>query len=123
MPAGDYCCVPGQQKQLVVRMSLRGMSTKDISIATGISARAVSWLMSQWKSTGHTVKHSIAIGRPRVLTPLDLAYTESLIEQRTDVFLSELQEALFIAHEVDIDNITISHVLYRRGYTRKKVSI
>ncbi|KAF9472992.1 hypothetical protein BDN70DRAFT_886343, partial [Pholiota conissans] len=77
MPAGNYCCIPGQQKQLVVRMSLRGMSTKDISIATGISARAVS--------------------------------------------LSELQEALFIAHEGDIDTITISRALYRGGYTRKKV--
>ncbi|KAF9475006.1 hypothetical protein BDN70DRAFT_884224, partial [Pholiota conissans] len=113
MPAGNYFCIPEQQKQLVVRISLGGI------IATGISARAVRQHMSQWKSTGHTVKHSIAIGRPHVLTLLDFAVTSS-IEQRTNIFLSELQEALFIAHEVDIDTTTISRALYRKGYTRKK---
>jgi hypothetical protein len=38
-----------------------------------------------------------------------------------DIHRKELQYALFVAYNVDIEVSTITRVLYRRGFTRKKV--
>lgn len=72
MAAGNFRYIPEEQKKLVLTMSLRGMPTKDIASATGITARTIRRLLSRWKSTGETVKHPIDTGRPRVLTGLEI---------------------------------------------------
>ena len=63
MPAtGNYCYIPKEQKQLVVKMSvLRGMTTKDIASATGIATRTIRRLLSQWVSTGEPVSYDIVV--------------------------------------------------------------
>ena len=45
-----------------------------------------------------------------------LQYLESLIEQKLDIYLSELREQLEAAYKVQVDETTISHTLKRHGY-------
>ncbi|KDQ56163.1 hypothetical protein JAAARDRAFT_132917, partial [Jaapia argillacea MUCL 33604] len=39
-----------------------------------------------------------------------------------DLYLSELRDALWEAHHIDVDKTTISHTLKRHGFSRKHVS-
>jgi hypothetical protein len=48
-------------------------------------------------------------------------YLESLVEQTPDIYGRELQHALFVAYNIDVDVSTITRALHRRGFTRKKV--
>ena len=51
----------------------------------------------------------------------NLKYLESLVEQTPDIYGRELQFALFVAYNVDVDVSTIMRALHRRGFTQKKV--
>ena len=46
---------------------------------------------------------------------------EGLVEQTPDIYGIELQYALFVAYNVDVDVSTITRALHRRGFTWKKV--
>ncbi|KAF8954675.1 Homeodomain-like protein [Flammula alnicola] len=118
----SYRYIPEEQKQLVLTMSLRGMRVKDIVKATGICRRTVARIKGTWKSTGEVVRKSLENGRPRVLSSLEVSYLESLVERTPDIYGRELQYALFVAYNVDVDVSTITRALHRRGFTRKKVS-
>jgi hypothetical protein len=45
----------------------------------------------------------------------------ALIEQTPDIYLDEIQEYLYIQHDVDLSLATISRTLHRHGYGSKKV--
>ena len=53
--AGSYRHHISEEKKLVIPMSLRGMKTKDIELATGIKHHAIQRCISLWKSTGEVV--------------------------------------------------------------------
>ncbi|KAF8203990.1 hypothetical protein BJ912DRAFT_941579 [Pholiota molesta] len=84
-------------------MSLRGTATKEIATATGVSPRTISRILRLWKTTGQTAKHSLDKGRPRALTSLEVSYLVGLVERRPDIYVSELQQALFVAYDVEVD--------------------
>ena len=50
-------------------------------------------------------------------------YLECMIEKRPDIYVSELQNALFEVYGTEVDATTITRALYHRGFTRKKVCI
>lgn len=54
-------------------MSLRGMKTKDIGLATGIKPCTIRKWLQLWKATGALVKRPLERGRPRVLTSLEVS--------------------------------------------------
>jgi len=54
-------------------------------------------------------------------THSDLQYLESLVEKRPDIMVQEMQNALYIAYNVEVDGTTITRALRKRGFTRKKV--
>ena len=45
----------------------------------------------------------------------------ALIEHTPDIYLDELQEQLFIQHDLDVSLATISRTLHRLGIGSKKV--
>ena len=51
-----------------------------------------------------------------------LQYLENLVEQRSDIYMKELQHALFAAYNVEVDGSTITRALHRRGFTRKTIT-
>ncbi|PPQ97475.1 hypothetical protein CVT26_002823 [Gymnopilus dilepis] len=119
---GNYRYIPEEQKKLIITMSLRGMKVKDIVSATGICKTTVCGVRRMWKATGEVVAKPLDNGRPRVLTALEVSYLESLVEQQPDIYVHELQDALFKAYEKHVDGKTITRALRRQGLTRKTVT-
>ena len=123
----------------------RGQTPANIENATGISVRTVQRVRRLWLSTGRGAKHPLEKGRGRILTSLEvsvsdyslnsgftlqvlkaiillfLQFLESLVEQRPDIYLKELQHALFVVYDVEVSNNTVNRALRNRGFTRKKV--
>ncbi|KAF8805110.1 hypothetical protein BYT27DRAFT_7224881 [Phlegmacium glaucopus] len=117
----NFHYIPDEQKKLILTMHLRGMCFRDIETATGIGIRTIQRIKRSWLLTGKVVNKPLEPGRHRCLTSLEVSYLESLIEQRPDIYMKELQHALFVAYNVEVDGSNITRALHRRGFTRKKV--
>ncbi|KZT40204.1 hypothetical protein SISSUDRAFT_972953, partial [Sistotremastrum suecicum HHB10207 ss-3] len=114
--------IPIPQKELIVIMR-RTMTVKAIAAATEISERAITRVLKNFRDTGSVTGQRLCpIGRPRELSSWDVDYLESLIERKPDIFLSELQQSLRNACNVEVSAETIGRSLKRRGLTRKTVS-
>ncbi|KAJ6524183.1 Homeodomain-like protein, partial [Mycena capillaripes] len=115
--------IPRAQKQLVVIMKANGSPREQIAEATGFHIRTVDRILSTWRATGKVARVPLQLGRPRILTSLDVLFLEGLVERTPDIYLFELQNALAEATGLDVDKNTIRDALFRRGYTRKVVRI
>ncbi len=68
----NYQFIPSEQKQLLVVMLCKGLSPKEISGATGVSVRTIQRVRRLWLDTGKVVKPALEMGRPRVLSSLEV---------------------------------------------------
>ncbi|KAK7041106.1 hypothetical protein R3P38DRAFT_346857 [Favolaschia claudopus] len=93
--SGNRRHIPKEQKDLIVVMAHHKSAT-EIADETGISLRTVQRVLRKWRQTGSTVRIPIELGRPRILTALEVDYLEGLVLRTPDV--------------------------YTRGYTRKTIS-
>ncbi|KAF8493763.1 hypothetical protein F5888DRAFT_1617681, partial [Russula emetica] len=109
------------QKELIMTMA-HSMTPKEIAKVTKVSERTIQRVVHLWKQTGLVVQKPVNPGRPRELDMEDVMYLESLIHHTLDMYLSELRNTLLTGRGIDVDESTVSCTLYRRGYTRKKVS-
>lgn len=108
-------------KEQLVYMS-RNMKPKEIAKCTGIGKTCIYRTLGLWKRTSHVSRKPVRIDCPRVLNGIDLAYLESVIERTPDASLPELKSLLHQARRVSVSEATISRVLRRRGFTRKRVT-
>jgi hypothetical protein len=69
---GNFRYIPEEKKKLILTMSLRGMKTKEIEDATGITSRTIRRVTNLWKLTGEVVKRPLERGRPRILTSIEV---------------------------------------------------
>jgi hypothetical protein len=71
---GNRRHIPVDQKKLVVIMASnkKPKEIKEIADATGISVRTVQRILEKWRTTGNCVKIPLELGRPRILTALDV---------------------------------------------------
>lgn len=134
---GNYRFIPEAQKKLIITMLDRGQTPADVEHATGISVRTVQRVWRLWLSTGRVIQRPLEAGRQRILTSLEvsvsnslasgqdfglfLQFLESLVEQRPDIYLNELQRAIFVVYDTDVSVKTIERALRNCGFTRKKV--
>ncbi|KIJ91793.1 hypothetical protein K443DRAFT_75422, partial [Laccaria amethystina LaAM-08-1] len=118
---GNYPFISAEQKWLVLTMSLHGMLIRDIVSVTGICKRTMRRVRSTWKDTGDVVRRSLENGRQRSLSSLEVLYLESLVEKQPDIYARELQHALFMAYDVEVDTTTITRALHRHGFTCKNI--
>ena len=136
----NFHYISEEQKKLIIIMSVHGMSCKDIEKAMGIGVRAIQRVKKLWWLSGKVVNKALDNGRPHILTSLsqyenfpsvlplscscihfNLQYLENLVEKRPDIMVWEMQNALFIAYNVKVDEITITQALHEHGFTQKKV--
>ncbi|KAK7021409.1 hypothetical protein VNI00_017360 [Paramarasmius palmivorus] len=119
---GNYCYVHPEKKKTYVTQYYQGLKPRTICTTSGYSLRAFYRLQKLYETTGQVTKRPLVPGAPRVLTSLQLDYLEGLIERTPDIYLSEMQDALWNVFEVDVDVKTISNSLRRRGFTQKKIA-
>lgn len=57
------------------------------------------------------------------LLHIALQFTLAIIEANPEVYLDEIQDELFLQHDIDVSLATISRLLKSLGITSKKVRI
>jgi transposase len=73
MPAtGNRRHTPPEHKQLMVVMASYKTS-KEIAEITNTSERTVQRVINKWRTTGQYVHIPLELGRPRILTALDVS--------------------------------------------------
>ncbi|EJF60806.1 hypothetical protein DICSQDRAFT_32689, partial [Dichomitus squalens LYAD-421 SS1] len=107
---GNRRNISDEEKRMVVIMAER-LKPADIAEITRIRPSTVRKVLRLWRTTGEVSQRSHITGRPRALTGLEIAYLESLIERKPDMYLSELKQQLEAAYEVRVDETTISRAL------------
>ncbi|KAG2749320.1 hypothetical protein P692DRAFT_201908963 [Suillus brevipes Sb2] len=136
---GNRRHIPESVKQQWITMSAH-MKSKDIAHVTHSSHRTVNRVLRLSRLTGSVIQKPLQAGRPCLLTSSDATasiiiwhaklnyyshnshqYLEACVEHTPDIFLHELQSALWDARGVDVSLQTIEKTLQRHGFTRKKV--
>ncbi|KAF8055895.1 hypothetical protein FPV67DRAFT_1433604, partial [Lyophyllum atratum] len=107
---GNYRHIHPEQKKLITVLSCT-MKPAEIASKTHFSLRTVHRILKTWRETGEVSRSEGQRGRRRILNPYEVTYLEGLVEHTPDIYLRELQNALFKAFEVDVDERTISRSL------------
>ncbi|KAJ7189358.1 hypothetical protein GGX14DRAFT_326455, partial [Mycena pura] len=97
-------------------------SNEDIAIDLNMPLRVVQRVQQTWAEIGEVCRDRRHKGRPPLLSTQNTKFMLALIDQTPDIYLDEIQEYLYIQHDVDVSLATISRTLHRLGYGSKKLS-
>ncbi|KZP27723.1 hypothetical protein FIBSPDRAFT_730513 [Athelia psychrophila] len=120
MSAGNRRYINPAQKDLIVSMAAH-MSSAEIAKVTHISWRTVYQVVTLWQQTGKVERKKVVSGPSCELDSGDVAYLIGMIGRTSDLYQSELRNALLMMRGINAHETTISRTLARNGYTRKKV--
>jgi len=109
-------------KETALAMSLQGIGDSEIREYTGISERSLKRLRHTYRNTGAVSAKPDVVGRPRMLTAMEVKFLCDCVARQPDMALSELQAELREACAIDTSIQTIARSLQREGYTMKTVT-
>ncbi|KAJ7697302.1 hypothetical protein B0H16DRAFT_1232233, partial [Mycena metata] len=108
---GNQRHISPELKRLVVVMNANCVPNPVIAVATGFHPRTVHRILETWCNTGNVVRIPLELGRPRILTSLDVSFLEGLVERTPDIYTFELQNALYAATGLEVSKNTICNTL------------
>ncbi|KAJ7618096.1 hypothetical protein DFH06DRAFT_944705, partial [Mycena polygramma] len=97
-------------------------TSKEIARDLNMPLRVVQRVKSTWAEIGEVCRDRRHKGRAPLLSTGNTKFMLALIEHTPDVYLDEIQDHLFIQHDVDVSLATISRTLHRLGIGSKKLS-
>ncbi|SRR6266498_5970582 len=107
---------------LIVERTLEGLSCRTIARQLNIGKTSVSRTFLQFKKYGCVEDLSpLGPGRSRILTTNDIKYLESLLKEKVDWYLWELQSEMELWLDYQISYCTIWRAMHCLGYTHKQV--
>jgi len=100
------------------------LTQEEIQAYTTMSPGQQKRILLRWRKTGQVKqqKDRRTYGRPRHLTPQDVAFIQGTISKTCDTYLDELQETLRDSCGVDASAQTIWRALKRSGFSMKKLT-
>ena len=109
---------------LIVERILEGFSCRTTARQFKISKSSVSRVFIHFKKYG-CVEDLLPLGpgRSRILKVEDSKYLESLLKERVDWYLWELQSEMELWSGYQIGYCTIWRAIHRLGYTHKQVNM
>lgn len=107
---------------LIVERVLEGLPHRTIARQLNISKSSVSRIFLLFKKYG-CVDDLLPLGpgRSRILTTDDIKYLESLLKEKVDWYLWELQSEMELWLSRQVSYCTIWRAMHRLGYTHKQV--
>ncbi|KAJ7099892.1 hypothetical protein B0H15DRAFT_736059, partial [Mycena belliarum] len=96
--------------------------TRQIAKDLDMPRRVVQRVKRTWAEIGEVCRNRTHKGRPPMLSISNTKFMLALIEHTPDIYLDEIQEKLFIQHDIDVSLATISRTLHRLGIGSKKLS-
>ncbi|KAJ7202544.1 hypothetical protein GGX14DRAFT_330957, partial [Mycena pura] len=94
----------------------------EIAIDLDMPVRVVQRCIQTWTEIGEVCRERRYKGRPPLLSAHNTKLMLALIEQSPDIYLDEIQEHLYMMHNMDVSLATICRTLHRLGMARKKLS-
>ncbi|KAJ7778716.1 hypothetical protein DFH07DRAFT_715713, partial [Mycena maculata] len=93
-----------------------------IAIDLDMPLCVVQRIKQTWQEIGEVCRDRRHVGRAPLMSPANSKFMLALVEHSPDIYLDEIQEALFTQHDIDVSLATISRTLHRLGYSSKKLS-
>ncbi|KAJ6586665.1 hypothetical protein B0H10DRAFT_1628922, partial [Mycena sp. CBHHK59/15] len=97
-----------------------------IAISLNMPLRVVQRIKQTWREIGEVCRDRKHLGRSPMLlqanTSASLQFMLALLDHSPDMYLDEIQEHLYLQHEVDCFLATICRTLHRLGIGSKKLS-
>jgi len=108
---------------LIIERVLEGLSRRTIAKQLDISKTSVSRVFLQFQKYGCVEDlQPSAAGRSRILSINDMKYLETLLKEKIDWYLWEIQSEMELWLGRHISYCTIWRAVHRLGYTHKQVS-
>ena len=115
--------LPDQLRSDIETYFRRGNTTDQIHRFTFVSKRQITRMRKNLKMYDVVVPPKAPVqGRPRTLSPLVEDALLEYLEQRPQAYCDEMCWFIWDEFDIDIRERTMSTVLKRLGWTRKKVS-
>jgi transposase len=118
--------------------TLKKTST-EIAIDLDMPLRVVQRVKKTWREIGDVCRDRKYIGRSPMMSPaetkvwvfplfhhcplISMKFMLALIDHTPDIYLDEIQEQLFLQHDLDVSLSTISRTMKRLGLSSKKVHL
>ena len=105
----------------IIEKSLAGLSERLISIHLGISKTTVNRVYHHFKKYGCIESLPSLRGRPRIFKSDDMKYLETLLREKIDWYIWEIQIQMELWLGRNLNLSTIWRAVHRLGYTHKQV--
>jgi transposase len=105
----------------IIEKSLAGISKRQIAIQLGISKSTVRHVYRHFKQYGYIENLPSLRGRPRIFGYDDMKYLETLLKEKVDWYIWELQSQMEFWLGRNLDLSVIWKAIHRLGYTYKQV--
>ncbi|CAG8539691.1 4849_t:CDS:2 [Funneliformis caledonium] len=105
---------------LIVEKTLEGVSCRKIARQLNICKSSVSKVFLYFKKYGCVENLSLQVGRSRIFKADDMKYLESLLKEKVDWYIWELQSEMELWLDRHISYAIIWRAINRLGYTHKQ---
>src|SRR6185437_9890927 len=105
----------------IVEKNLEGLSVRVIAKHLGVSRSSVGRVLKHFQKYGCVEELPSLLGRSRLLNIDDIEYLKTLMKEKPDWYLYELQSEmeLWLGHRIGLTMIW--RAIHRLGYTNKQV--
>ncbi|KAJ7198941.1 hypothetical protein GGX14DRAFT_325846, partial [Mycena pura] len=97
-------------------------SPTQTAISLNMPLRVVQRIKQTWREIGEVCRDRKYQGRSPMLSQVNTKFMLALLDRSPDMYLDEIQEHLYLQHEVDCSLATICRTLHRLGIGSKKLS-
>ena len=113
--------IPNQFRWKIIEKWLAGLSARNIANHLSISKSTVTRICKRFQEYGTVQDLPSLRGRPRLLTTDDMKYLKTLLTEKVDWYIWEIQGEMERWKDQVIGYVTIWRALHRLGYTHKQV--
>ncbi|KAJ7209238.1 hypothetical protein GGX14DRAFT_313635, partial [Mycena pura] len=96
--------------------------SKQIAHDLNMPLRVVQRVMQMWTEISEVCRERKHKRRAPLMSPSNCKFVLALLDHTPDMFLDEIQEALFTQHDIGVSLATICRTLRRLGLSSKKLS-
>jgi transposase len=107
----------------IIEKSLAGLLCRTIARHLGIGKSSVSRILQHFRDYGCVEDLPSLSGRPRLLTADDMKYFETLLKEKADWYLWELQTEMEHWLDRNVCYTTIWRTVHRLGYSHKQACL
>ncbi|KAJ6532396.1 hypothetical protein B0H19DRAFT_1005033, partial [Mycena capillaripes] len=108
------------KERVIYQAYILEKDSKEIAHDLNMPLRVVQRVKEMWAEIGEVCRDRRHKGRAPLMSSSNCKFVLALLDHTPDLFLDEIQEALFIQHDIDVSLATICRTLHRLGISSKK---